>query len=538
MPKINIKILLIATFLIFIAIEFVFIYKNKIKDINNGKITTKTYIKKEEETQKKQTNLETTYESTEKITNTDISKISSKDKNAPGSWNIITKSLKKYDINNDGQLDIVGLETKKDKNGTYWRFTTWFKNGNKYSFYNYGYNDLFFSLTQNQNENFDVPCEIIDLATKKVTLNCKKGGGSSKTILHYQPNGIGYFIDPEDSLYKFTKKQNLKKFVSKSAGIEFGYPKNLNVEENAYNINNDNINIIKIKNNNKLVLLIYVFSTDYTDTSGGMIDASEDVIFLKNLEGRYFVRNKYFGDSENFNYVYHQLEPKKKNKDGDIFNTYNETFTTFGKGYYFLAFADENKINQINQIDNIIASTKFFKPLNTAIYKKTETKPNKKFQLRNVSWKLPGIITKHKSDTFLKEKAIAFEDLDIKLIDSDFFRPSHITIKLLPYQSIKFYNIYNNEGFDAQKNKCYYEEYDDNKKYTIYKKPETVGKNRICSSYMGDAGFFAETHYVIDPNKKYILSISQTNDGQWFDINNLITLDLNEIIKTVEFGKK
>ncbi len=454
-------------------------------------------------------------------------------------WEIVQHSLREYDMNNDKQLDIVGFLRKKDKYGTSWRFTTWFKEKEKYRFYNDGYQSLYFTTNKEEEKEreIDTPCEIIDLAINKITLNCQKGGGSPTTILYYQPNGEGYYTNPNDQLYNFIKKPNLKTFDSKIAGIEFQYPKNLTITENTYKLKNEKFNLIEIKNNNKIILTIYSHPGKINE-SGAVIDSSGDNIFLKNLDGIFFTREKYFKDNDNFDYIYHQAIINKRNNEGSIFNSRKENFTIFGKEYIFYASTDKK---QINEIDNIIASTKFFQSINNNNYKTVSTTPNKKFEMKNVLWKLPGIVTTHipENKNFIKnnDKAIMLKDFDVKLINSSFFYPAHIIVKLLPYKSIKFLNLYADTGFDAEKNKCYHVKYTNkNKQQKIYEKPQTINGNQVCISGTGDAGFFIETYYIMDPNKKHILSISQTNSGQDTLIVNTLFLDLLTLAKTVKFS--
>lgn len=456
------------------------------------------------------------------------------------SWKIIPASLRRYDMDNDGQKDVVGFIKGKDEYGTSWRFMTWFNRQDKYYLYNDGYQDLSFSLSKNEKKrsNYDVPCEIVDLAVKKITLNCQKGGGSEKLILHYQPNGVGYFVDPEESLYKFVPQQDWKKFSSKTAGLEFQYPANFKVVENLYKIDKKKIDFIEVKDNDKLILVACV-SPGVKNEGGGVLGMSQNNVFLQDLNGEYFVRQRYLEDNGNSSFIYYQAEFKQKNNEDSLFNAYNQDFVMFGKKYLFRAFTDDDRIKEV---DNIISSTKFFPASEDNNYNKVKDVPNQKFQMEGVSWELPGVITNHKPENEMvvesNNKAIASKDLDVKLINSDFFYPAHIIVKLLPYQSIDFENPYGDDGFDANRNKCYHEKYvNKDKTQRVYENPELIGDNEACLFGTGDAGWFVESYYIIDPSKKYILSISQSNDGEGVFIDNILTLSLFKIAKTVKFNR-
>jgi len=453
-------------------------------------------------------------------------------------WKIIDSSLKRYDVDGDGREDVIGFIRRGNKQGTSWRFVTWFNKQNGYYFYDDGYWDFSFFVPNEEKDKvkYDVPCDVIVLEIGKITLDCNRGNGSKNISLHYSPKGKGYYTDPEESIHKFTPHSDWQKFTSKTAGVEFQYPDSLTVVENFYKIRDKDVDFIEIKNGEKLALVIYAYKDEPND-SGGILPMTSKNTFLQNLDGQNFVRQK-FSTDDSSNFVYYQAKLKEKNNKGSIFNAYNQTFGAFGINYVFYSFANDD---EIKQVDDIMASTKFFPAVRSGVdYKKVEDMPKEEFKIKTVSWKLPGVVTKHKYKTGMGvnngETVIGSKDLDVRLIDSAFFYPTHIIVKLLPYKDFKFQNPYGDDGFDAKKNKCYYEKYVTNtKREVVYEKPKNIDGKSVCVFGSGDAGYFIESSYVLGPDKKYILLISQTNDGEGSLIDNILTLDLTKVIETVKF---
>src|SRR3989338_6105892 len=177
---------------------------------------------------------------------------------------VIEGSLRFYDIDGDGDEDVLGLlKLTFSADDSVYLFTTWHRSGESYDYYEDVYDDFRFGG--------GTSCSISNLALKSVTLTCTESGQEYSTTLHYQETGVGYYRDVDAHVITFNSATGWREYVSKKGGIQFSYPSDVSVTEKTYDIYGDLITAVIATRGDKT--LFEVHSVPFQGEGGaGTID--------------------------------------------------------------------------------------------------------------------------------------------------------------------------------------------------------------------------------------------------------------------------
>ncbi len=428
---------------------------------------------------------------------------------------VVESSLRAFDIDNDGDQDVLGFLKR-----TNYFFSTWHRNGTEFDYYEDTYNDFRLS------EKYDgLSCSIDDLAVGRVTLACAQLGQEYLTTLRYQKNGVGYYRDVDAHIVTFDTNTSWSEYISKKGGIQFKYPPDVQISEKTYAVYDDLITIITAKRGSKILFEIKTVPQK-DDGGGGVIYLAQKTIFLKLLDDSYLSRNWMGGESasQELGVFYDRANAYKENNVGDTFAS-NDAANIHNNKKYTL-FTPLTSENILKEIDTIFASIKYIETPATedAEIISLQSSP---ISLGNVvTLEVPGYVTERQPAT--ESGALEEKDLAVIFINSPIYQPSSLNLKLLPFGSIGKINAIGGGGYDVAKNSCFGFEKD------IVTPTEKIGVNQVCSFGFGDAGFSSEGYYILDPKRKYIVSVTQ--DGEYSDHYETLDPDLKNIVESVRFS--
>ena len=431
---------------------------------------------------------------------------------------VIEDSLRFFDIDGDGDLDVLGFLKPYDSN---FLFSTWHRNGAEFVYYS----DIYRDFRLSGKYDGGLPCSIYNLTIGSITLACTKSGQEYLTTLRYQKNGVGYYRDVDVHVITFIGSVNWPQYISKKGGIQFNYPSDVQISEKTYQIYDDLITIISAKRNNKTLFEVKT-APDQPNQSGGIITLAETEVFLKLSDGSYLSRNWMEGfDSQEAGVYYKRANVYKENNVRSVGESYN--LMNVNKNRNYVLFTPLTSENDLKEIDNIFASIKY---MEVPAIKDTETiaPQNNTVSLSNiVALQVPGRVTEYRPIE-KNLKAVIEKDLEITFINSPIYRPVTLNLEILPFGSVGGTNPIGGGGYDIDKNGCY-----GHIKDTVTT-PEKIGTNQACRFGYGDGGFSSQGYYVLDPNRKYILVITQNSEdgGESYET---IYPDLKAIVESVNF---
>ena len=437
---------------------------------------------------------------------------------------VIENSLCSFDIDNDGDQDVLGfLKLTFDYDSNY-LFSTWHRTQTGFDYYE----DSYYDFRLSEKSDHVLACSIADLAVGSITLGCAGTGGQEYlVVLRYQKNGVGYYRDVDANVILFNNNLGWPEYISKKGGIQFNYPPDVQISEKTYEVYQDLITVITAKRNGQI--LFEVKSVPQKDDwGGGVIGLAQRTVFLKLSDGTYLSRN-WMGVKSDFQesgVFYDGANAYKENNSGYIGETNDAA--NIDKNRRYILFASLNSENVLKEIDNIFASIKY---IETPAIKDGETiiPQSNVVSLTDVTLKVPGNISEHLPASKSAD-TIEAKDLEIIFISSPTYQPANLNLELHSFATIGETNAVGGGGYDLQKNKCFGFERDD---FTV---PEKIGLNLTCRFGFGDGGFSSQGYYVLDPSRKYILSITQDSSysGESYET---IYPDLEDIVKSVNFSK-
>ncbi len=438
---------------------------------------------------------------------------------------IVENTLRFFDIDGDGDQDVLGFLKLTPYQDANYRFSTWLRDGTEFDYYTDSYND--FTLIEKL-DGVEL-CSFYDLAIGRVTLDCSDSEQEYFTTLRYQKDGIGYYRDVDAHVVLFNNNANWPEYSSKKGGISFNYPPDVQVIEKTYEIYNDFITIVTAKRNNQTLFEIET-AREHINASGGRLPGlARRMVFLRLSDGTYLSRYWLGGESnsQELGVFYYRTEPYEVNNvGGAIFAS--STLINVDKGRNYALYSPLTSENNLKEIDNIFASIKY---IETPAIKDAETitTQTNSISLSNiVTLQVPGNVIEHQP----KEKEpndIVAEFLDITFINSQIYQPSQLLLKLISFGSVGEVNVMGGGGYDANKNGCY------NYEKENISAPQKIGINHVCKFGYSEGGFSSQGYYILDPNRKYILIIeygTMLNEDYYPDI---INIDLEPIVESVKF---
>lgn len=435
---------------------------------------------------------------------------------------VIENSLRYFDIDKDGDKDVVGIlkYSLPFLNNSVYIFATWFRNGSEYKYYQ----DSYYNFRFGGKYYRDRMCSIADLAVKRVTIDCIEKGEKKSFTLRYQENGVGYYRDIDAYAVTFKKSNNWQEYISKNGGIQFNHPSNVNISEKTYRVDNDLITVIKGERNDKTLLEISSSMLNNKNAFGNEIGNGQNVVFLKLTDGSYLLRNWMGVGPEIYEsgIFYRKVNAYSKNNSGSIRSSQNPENIENNRVYTL--FAPIMSENNLKEIDNIFASIKYVDVASNQDEKTVPLKSNNLSLLNIATLQLPGNISE-KSTPINQSNIIDSKDIEVSFINSLIYRPTNLILKLYRFGLVGTINIVGGGGVYPEKNSCF--DFNGN----IITSLQKIEAYQVCK--FGSGG--EDGYYVLDPNKKYILSIAQkyVYGGEPYIMFNL---DLDAIVKSVRFS--
>ena len=320
------------------------------------------------------------------------------------------------------------------------------------------------------------------------------------------------YVDISETAQVFSGKQDWEVFSSKAGGVSFAHPADVEVSEKAYSVDKKTVVRITAERKGTQLFEINILPSYSGEPGSGILDGS--VKILKLSDGSYLMRSE--GSVGDF---YNPVFVGEKNNLGKLFNSYRTTNDKYGKQYSIftaLELRDDLKL-----VDEIISSIQYSDaPLGAGI-----SVPETSLSLdEKVTFRISGIVAtttdSKKTDALIKRW------YQITQLPSPVYEVSYMTLALYPYGSVM---ADSEEGFDAAKEVC-------NGDYYSPAKPlKKVGENMGCESGWGDAGSWGQWYYLVSPDKKYILKISQGGDPT---DRIYLDWDFEAVVKSVHFTGK
>jgi hypothetical protein len=434
---------------------------------------------------------------------------------------VIESSLRSFDIDRDGDQDVLGFLKLTFSYDSDYVFSTWYNNGTYFDYYEDGYD--YFRLSEKYEGGLS--CSIYDLAVAQITLSCDKSGQKYLTTLRYQKNGTGYYRDVDAHVVTSNDNANWLEYISKKGGINFDYPPDVQISEKTYEIYSDLITIITAKHNGQILFEIKTVPEE-PNQGGSTIMLAQKIVFLKLSDGTYLSRNWMEG-SDLKSVFYNKANAYRENNVGSVGASNDQT--NINKNRSYVLFTPITSENDLKEIDNIFASIKYIEIPATKDAETIVPKNNSVLLSNLVMLQVSGNITEQQT-TEKNPLAVGEKDIKITFIDSLIYQPALLNIELLPFGSVGGRNVIGGGGYDISKNGCYGYEKD------VFTALEKVGANQVCRFGYGDAGISVQGYYVLDPSRKYILVITQDSSFSDFDYET-IHPNLKAVVESVQFNQ-
>ena len=430
---------------------------------------------------------------------------------------VIEDSLRSYDIDGDGDDDVIGfLNLTFSPDSSVYKLATWHRDGGAYIYYDDAYYDYRFSG--------DTSCTIDRLALKSVTLACFASERGYLTTLRYQDSGGGYYRDVDAHAVTFHSEDGWREYVSKKGGIQFSYPPDVNISEKTYDVFGELITVIVAVSDTKTLFEIH--SVPFAgEEGGGVIDIDSDKVFIKLADGHYLSRDRAMPRSERNGTTYDKTIVHRYNNVGSIFDSFERIDE---KNRKYILYAPHTSESVLKEIDNIFASIKYLDAPATRDRDTISLKVNPISLASAATLSISGNITE-KPAPANTSNALVLRDMELTYIDSLVYQPANLKLGLYSFGSIGGTPKLGGGGYDAEKAACY--SYDEDKVTA----PEKVGENDVCRFGWGDGGYAVHGYYVLDPNRKYIVSITENIESSAL-FESALSPDVKAIAESVRFS--
>ena len=445
---------------------------------------------------------------------------------------VIKESLRSFDVDGDGDQDIVGFfKTNGSSSGVgsiSYILGIWYRANNWFVSSEYPNSDIdHFRL--DEKKDGALPCSIHNLAIGSIVLSCGRTERRYLITIHYKTHRITTEYYPQ--AMTFHNEENWLKYTS-NEGIEFYHPPDVQISEKAYKYSKDILVTTITAKRHGQILFVIASSLSYSSRYRiSLVKHKQKSVFLRLSDGSYLVR---------------EWDDKKKQKMGGVFfhrlfiegdpkavkDAEEEKKITFGNTEYTI-FSPLSSESKLREIDNILASIRYRKPSNNK-KPKVLIDPQNQDNLVSladiVTLYVPGHI-RYRSPEEIPPQAIQKKTIEITLIDSPVFRSPTLDVTLFPFGSVG--NILGSGGgkYYADKNTCYdyYFGTDDNA-------PQKIGKNQACEIFYGEGGLWLEGYYILDPRKRYILEVLMdcSEFYYWFDYE-VPCVDVKTIAESVNW---
>lgn len=291
------------------------------------------------------------------------------------------------------------------------------------------------------------------------------------------------YVDISQTAQVFSGKQDWEVFSSKAGGVSFVHPADVKISEKAYFGDNKTVVRIVAERDGTQLFEINILPSYPGEPGGSTFDGATGV--LKLSDGTYLAR---ITDSSGGSY--RPILVGEKNNVGQLFNSSVSTNDKYGKQYSVFTFLKSEQ--DLALVDEIISSIQYSDASLGAGIPIAESLAS----LDNIlTFRVVGTVattTDIKGTDSIKERLYK-----IVLVDSSRYEASYISLALYPYGSVSLDRI---GGFDAEKGMCSGDP----------EKPlQKIGENMGCYGAWADAGSGGQWYYLVSPDKKYVLKISQ-----------------------------
>jgi hypothetical protein len=430
---------------------------------------------------------------------------------------VVEQSLRSYDIDGDGDKDVLGFVKRTYSSNTWFFLSTWYRDEKGFSYDKDDYRQF-------QQFTDELECQIVNLEVKKVTLECLNSGGKDLITLRYQEKGGGYYRDVDVHALSFNNDADWPEYSSKKGGIQFNYPSDVTISEKTYKVLDDLITVISASRGGKT--LFEVHSVPQEDgLGGGVINIAHPTVFIKLADDSYLSRDRVIKHSlQESGVFYTRAHAYKKNSTGDIFSSYD--MANVHKGRRYTLFTPIVVESELKEIDTIFSSIKYtgapaFQDKDTII-----AKNNTIIFANVVTLEVPGNVSEEAP--FANDPSvITSKGLEISFISSPVYQPAYIDLELYPFGSVGGGNSLGGGGYNLEKKAC--TQFDNDEVVPLQK----IGPNEACSFGFGDAGYSRVGYYVLDPGQRYILSISLSS--LYWDFHETLSPDFESIVESIRF---
>lgn len=440
---------------------------------------------------------------------------------------VIEDSLRYFDIDNDGDKDIVGFLRFEE---SYRLFRTWYNTPSGFEYYE-NYSDGF-RLTDIYDK--DLSCSVDDIVVKRVTLRCLRQEQEYTTTLAYQKNDIGYYRDIEVDALVYKDKIDWGHYVSKRGGIDFKHPSDIEITEETYD-EYGRLKTIIVGRRGNGVLFEIESVPDKEDFGGGILSLSDFMIFLKLSDGSYIARGWMVKDLTNTltmkpkGAFYHVVRSQKNMYDENMVEVYDGANFRIGRKYTLYSPLTEEK--DMKEIDAIFSSIQYRESVvgdDVVIPFK-----NNQFSFANLfTLQIPGNVIAHTPE-IKHPNILNSQDFEIKRINAHMYSSTTLELSLLHFDSYDVRGHQSGGGYDAESNSCY------SLGVAGTTTLKTIGIYSVCEHGSGGDDVSSHGYFIIDPNHRFIIDISETlyaiRTGSFFDFYKTSSFNLEDIIKSIKF---
>jgi hypothetical protein len=439
----------------------------------------------------------------------------------------IKESLRFVDIDGDGDEDVLGFlipyYDKDSPNRKTYIFSTWHKTEDGYVQYDDSYRD--FRIYADE-----LPCSILAIAIKHVTLRCSASGSEYPVELYYQGDGIGgYYTDFRDHALTFENHDNWSLYMS-VGGISFRYPSDISVTEKTYEVFEKKVTVVRTKRGEQLLFEIHSSEADMLyGGGGGSIDNGAHLKFIKLSDGTFLERHIVSGRLNDFEFreiknrkLAYRKAQYSKNNEGALHAGFSINNTVEGREHKLIAFSLSDA--DLEVIDTIFASIAYTKGVTVAVSEIVHLSQNDVTFGDTISFKIPGTIMHE--EKYSTPDGVGRIKYIVQLIDSAIYLPVELSVSLEPYEDVGGVNPIGGGGYNLEKDKCF----NYNMEYTD---PITLGEFRACQFGWGDAGIAGTGYFLLDPEHKYIVNINVDLSSDGGDTTGYLHFDFDSVVKTV-----
>lgn len=436
---------------------------------------------------------------------------------------IVEDSLRFHDMDGDGAEDVVGfVDFASNPKDHQYTLKTWFWNGKEYrenmnSYSNFGFSDNMYHTQW---------CSISNLSVGRIRLICTESDHEYPITLRYQKDGSGHYRDVDADVVTFDEKSSWSAYTSTRSGIRFKYPPDAHITEKTYSTPDGIITLIRAEQRGSALFEIHTTPVaESANYGGGIIDITKETVYLRLSDGSYLSRDWTGTKSSHtaLGVFYSKTYAYQENDAGSVFSSYNLAHVEHGRKYTL--FTPLNNEQDLRVIDEVFSSIQY---VDTPIVSNDDTiKP------KDTEKQFGNAATVHISGNIVDSSPITTSStidgthLKISFIPSLVYKPTNLYIELSAFNSVGGVGVIGGGGYDINKGGCF--EFDKD----AIAPPQTIGDNKVCRFGYGDAGLVSQGYYILDPNRKYILSVAYAEE---YDGPHMImTPDLEAIVRSVRF---